>query len=148
MVGFGSTGVLEAISEAVRLKPPVLCYPVGDIDTETPVAWSASLIAGNVTSSTDPNVIGAPILRDCLQLKPGSTVEDLFDALKRGVLRNATMHGDFVRAEGRGLDKKSAKKQLRRDSVLAESNCVIRLMANRKSVWQNDIQETVTSGEC
>lgn len=142
--GFGSTGVLEAISEAVKLKPPVLCYPVGDLDAETPVAWTASLIAGN-----EPQLASAPILRDCLQLKPGSTVEDLFEALKRGALRNATMHGDFVRAEGRGLERDASKKvQLRRDSVLTESNCVVRLMANRKSVWQNHVNETAVNEIC
>ena len=132
MSDFGSTGVLEAISEAVKLKPPVLCYPVGDVDSEVHVAWT-------------PSMTQSEALRDCVQMKPGSTVEDLFEALKRGALPNATMHGEYVRAEGRALSRKTKKIQLRRDNVLSESNCVIKIMANRKAVWQSDIRENAPS---
>eukprot|EP01034_Spumella_vulgaris_P031881 gene31881-39384_t len=37
---YGTTGVLEAISEAVKLRPPVLCYPVCDLETECPFGWT------------------------------------------------------------------------------------------------------------
>lgn len=132
---------LQAISAAVALKPPTLCYPVSDLASECPVGWTASM-------GTPPR------LQDCLQMKPGSTVGDVFEALKRGVISSsaAVVHGEFVRAEGRGLLHNSAVvnattsppphtlgwkvTQLRRDSVIDSSNCVLRIQTNRKSVWQ------------
>lgn len=124
---YGDTGVLDAISAAVNLRPPVLCYPVSDLATEAPVGWNAS------------HGMSAPALRDCIQLKPGSTVGDLFDALKRGALDHAVISGDFVRAEGRAL-LTSEKKQLGRDVIIDKSNCVIRIQTNRKALsWQSAI---------
>jgi hypothetical protein len=76
-------------------------------------------------------------------MKPGSTVGDAFEALKRGVLSSsaAIVHGEFVRAEGRALDvaaEKSAPRvvQLKKDSLLDASNAVLRIQTNRKSIWQ------------
>lgn len=83
-----------------------------------------------------------PRLQDCLQLKPGSTVGDVFEALKRGVLSQsaAVVHGEFVRADARCLSVSTSGPsrvvQLRKDSVLDASNCVLRVQTNRKSVWQ------------
>ncbi len=85
-----------------------------------------------------------PRLQDCLQLKPGSTVGDVFEALKRGVLSQsaAVVHGEFVRADARSLTTVPSAGgatrvvQLRKDSVLDASNCVLRVQTNRKSVWQ------------
>lgn len=36
-----STGVLQVISQAVMLKPPIFCYPVADFDHEYPLGWSS-----------------------------------------------------------------------------------------------------------
>lgn len=79
-----------------------------------------------------------PRLQDCLQMKPGSTVGDVFEALKRGVLGSsaAVVQGEFVRADGRGLGSNRSVAQLRKDSLLDSSNCVLRIQTNRKSVWQ------------
>ena len=96
---------------------------------------------------------GAPRLRDCVLLKPGSTVESVFEALKKGALGHVIVHGDFVRAEGKrlivaadnGNNVSSAgaaiavtqrKRQLGRDEVISEDNCVLRVQTNRKSIWQ------------
>ena len=38
---YGSTGVLDALSAAVFLRPPIFCYPVSDLDTEAPVGWTS-----------------------------------------------------------------------------------------------------------
>ena len=55
------------------------------------------------------------------------------------------VHGDFVRAEGKKLvvngDSSSGtmpqrKRQLGRDEVICEDNCVLRVQTNRKSIWQ------------
>ena len=100
---------------------------------------------------------GVPRLRDCILLQPGSTVGDLYDALKRGALPHVVVHGDFVRAEGKGLygathnallleDSQSSqasvgnaapkKRQLGRDVIIDDSCCVIRIQTNRKALWQ------------
>jgi ribosome-binding ATPase len=136
---WGSTGVLEAISEAIKLKPPVLVYPVNDLDSEMPIGWTASMTNELSSSGAHP-----PILRDCLQLKQGSTVDDVFEALKHGALPHASIQGDFIRAEGKtivkgplsGTNKEPRKHQLKRETVVDESNAVIRIQTNKKSVWQ------------
>ena len=184
----------------MRLRPPVLCYPVCDLETECPVGWtpgksskqhtvdvhttaSSTTTASAVPSAHLPIPLPSfavpqpppqvplttqlPRLQDCIQLKPGSTVGDVFEALKRGVLSSsaATMHGEFVRADGRCVSRyqrthKSSKShdvhpqeqalnqqttsgsvpskvhQLRKDSIVDASNCVLRIQTNRKSVWQ------------
>jgi hypothetical protein len=76
-------------------------------------------------------------------MKPGSTVGDAFEALKRGVLSSsaAIVHGEFVRAEGRALGVAAEKVvpkivQLKKDSLLDATNSVLRIQTNRKSIWQ------------
>jgi hypothetical protein len=120
-------GVLEALSAAVALRPPVLCFPVSDLDTEAPVAWS------------NTNAISCPRLRDCILLKPLSSVHDVFDGLKRGALPHIRMQGDFIRAEAKSIDS-NKKKQLGRESIIDETVCIMRIYSNRKSVWQQAFQ--------
>jgi hypothetical protein len=66
-------------------------------------------------------------LRDCVLMKPGSTVEDVFSTLKGlGALR-----GDYVRAEGAGnLGEKS--RLLKKDDLIQKSNRIIKIMTNKK----------------
>ena len=150
--------MLEAVSAAVSIKPPVYCYPVSDLALESPVGWThgkgsldpdfAKVDSGSVSVASSNC---APRLRDCLLLQPGSTVGDLYDALKRGALPHVTLQGDFVRAEGTGLgsvqldDSSSSsssgvsapkKRQLGRDAIIDSTCCVIRIQTNRKAVWQ------------
>jgi hypothetical protein len=159
----------------VSIKPPVYCYPVGDLTLESPVGWTHTVVGGDasvhdkgipstVSSSSTSSSSGSsssgsgggsvPRLRDCLLMHPGSTVGDLYDALKRGALPHVTVHGDFVRAEGKSLDcypgddvialngsipnKASTvkKRQLGRDAIIDDTCCVIRVQTNRKSIWQ------------
>ena len=118
-----SFGVMTSISAAVYLKSPVLVYPVQDLETEAPVGWS------------DNQHGRVPALQDCLLLRPGSIVYELYEALKRGALGAgaAVLQGDFVRAEGRGLHQGSKRIQLSKDSVINSTNCVIRIDTNRKA---------------
>ena len=60
----------------------------------------------------------------------GSTVEELFDTMKDMHL----LSGDFIRAECR--DKDGSKKPIRKDETITEDNRIIRIMTNKKSVWQ------------
>jgi hypothetical protein len=66
-------------------------------------------------------------LRDVLVMKPGSTVEDVFDALKRmGALR-----GDYVRAEG--SVKIGEKPHLvRKEEVIDSTNRILKIMTNKR----------------
>ena len=112
------------------LKPPVLCYPVCDLDSECPVGWTS----GKACAAPGSSSSCAPRLQDCLQMKPGSTVGDVFEALRRGEL-NGSLQGEFVRADSRCLGS-SRVLQLRRDAVLEAATAVLRIQTNRKSVWQ------------
>lgn len=131
-------GVLRTISAAVMLRPPILCFPVSDLSTEMPVGWTTG-------ASATPGDEAEHRLVDCLLLKPGSTVEDVYEALKRGELPQGRVAGDFVRAEARSLDMTARKRQIGRDTVIDESNCVIKIQTNRKSVWQAEARGTITA---
>lgn len=116
----------------MSIKPPVYCYPVGDLESEAPMGWVHGM------------QVEVPRLRDCILLHPGSTVGDVYDALKKGALPHITVHGDFVRAEGKSLEllgdgeKKSfRKRQLGRDVVIDATCCVVRIQTNRKTIWQD-----------
>lgn len=131
---WGSTGVLEAISAAVQLSPPLLCYPVSDLDAELPLGWSAREQGVAETAATPP-----PRLQDCVQLKPSSTVLDVFEALKQHAIPNVALHGEFVRADGKGLGVGGGRRQqLRRDQVIDDHNCVLRIYSNKRYTWQKD----------
>ena len=84
----------------MALKAPVLCYPVSDLETLAPVGSCSSNVPSSSSFTTASVGDGSIIkldklecaynskdakLRDCLQLRPGSTVGDVYSALKRGV---------------------------------------------------------------
>lgn len=138
---FGSTGILDAISAAVDLKPPVVVYPVSSLDT----LQSVPLIAG----AGKPK---AGALSESLLMYPGSTVEDLYVALKN----RGAVTGDFVRAEALVLvadrtppgaptdsaaahdDVSVAKHPVRKDDALSLYPLgVFCIMTNRKVSWQH-----------
>ena len=121
---WGSTGVADCISAAViKLCPPILCYPCADLDSRATI--------GHPSSSTPVEK-----LRDCIQLKYGSTVYDVYEALKKGAVPMVKLSGDFVRAEASSLSG-DHKKQLSRDAVICDDNCVLKIQTNRKVVWQS-----------
>ena len=140
-----SSNVLDAISRCVALRPPTLCFPCAALHSLTPLTRGA---AGE-----------APPLRDCLQLRPRSTVGDAFAACKRSQLCS----GDFVRAEGRAAASVSEHevfrdaqeavapatagsggggtnhhqpRPLRKDDVVGVASALLRLQSTRKSQWQ------------
>lgn len=172
-------GVLDAVSAAVSIKPPIYCYPVADLALESPVGWT-HIVAGSdvsthahshdkgnpsIASSSSSSSSSVPRLRDCILMYPGSTVGDLYDALKRGALPHVTVHGDFVRAEGKSLDSYQyddvialngstphpskagtfKKRQLGKDAIIDDTCCVIRIQTNRKAVWQQTYATNTTS---
>lgn len=127
----------------MALKPLVLCYPVGDIVVMTaigksvlpslllPSPYAVSAVYCMYTVGSDEDV-----LRDCILMRPGSRVYDVYEALKRGALGHVGLCGVLVRAEGCGLDKTSKKLQLGRETVVNDDICVLKIQTNRKSAWQ------------
>ena len=141
---WGSSGVLEVISQCVALRPPALCFPVASLTTLAPLGMGAAVAAepGVTAAARDKGPsggVGAP-LRDCLPLRPLSTVGDAFLACKRAQLTS----GDFVRAEGRPVHLEAAAaaagpaavRTMRKEEVLGASCAILRLQSTRKSHWQ------------
>ena len=105
----GATGTLTTISRAVARARPAFAYPVRDLDT----------LAGPLSGVT---------LGDCLVLRRGGTVDDLYLALaKRGAA------GDFVRADAVSGDR---RRQAKRTDAIAVDCRVLRIATNKKEPWQ------------
>ena len=62
---WSSTGVLEAISAAVHLKPPVLCYPVSDIEAELPVCLYTIMYCRKITAHASHTYTGRLVIESC-----------------------------------------------------------------------------------
>lgn len=113
---WGSTGTLHVISRAVGLRPPTLAFPCSDIATLAPLGRE-----------------DGPPLYDCLQLKPLTTVGDLYECCKREML----CAGDLVRAELMQVGgTPSAAAVVRRDETVASRGAIVRIQTRRAS-WQH-----------
>lgn len=179
---YGGTGVLAALTCAVALKPPRWVFPIADRDRCTALAAAPSRAGGSAGSSgsgssrskhggSGASSLGwgmdakaraaqgaeAGVLRDCVLMKPGSRVEDVFWCLKRPPY--ALLEGEYVRAECRVLQSQhpsatasaaavadSGQQQgsqqakmrvVRKDELVGPSNCVLLLQTNRKVSWQH-----------
>eukprot|EP00727_Mastigamoeba_balamuthi_P004102 m51a1_g1369 hypothetical protein (651) ;mRNA; f:413045-415661 len=108
----GSTGVTAAMSTALAMRRPVAIFPVADLDTLAPLTTAA----------------GPGPLRDCLLMRPGSTVGDAFEALKKEP--NRMLGGDYVHAEA--LDFAGRKRVVHKSDALDAANSVLRIVATRK----------------
>ena len=121
---FGSTGVLQALSLAVMARRPLLVLPVTDAAT--------CAAPGEAHES-------AAALRDCVMVRPGSTLDDAFDALRRENLAD----GELVRAE---RVEAAPPPACRRAAVLrkedgalrgdARGTLVLRLATKKGCAWQ------------
>ncbi len=80
---YGSTNVLRALSEAVSLRNPSYMYPVQDLDSLQSIDKYRDLEPG--------------VLRDCICLKPHTTVEEAYRSLCCYPVH--LLAGDYVRAE-------------------------------------------------
>ena len=130
-----SMGVLACLTSAVSMRSPIYVYPVSDLDSLAPIG-----------SRARDSTASAARLQDCLLVKPGSTVGDVFAALKAGACAHTRLSGELVRcsamahlsdSEKDTSQLQSARKvvQLGRDSQLNE-NTILHIQTNRKSVWQ------------
>lgn len=112
---FESTGVLRALSQAVNLRSPTYAFPVQCLDTYHSIG-------------AKPN--GEPqIMRDCIVLKPGTTVGKLFDIIC--YLPVPLLAGEYVRAEG--IDSNKVKKVLHKNDLISKSNQIVKIMTTKKA---------------
>ena len=133
----GSTGVVDALTAAFRVNDTRLIYPVSSLDTEAPIATPMGTLALAVAKGS------TVALRDVVVCKPKTTVYGLYEALKRGAISTAVLNGDFVRAEARKIERGDRRVQLSRDAFVGDHGlCVINIMCNRPSRWQQGVGDT------
>ena len=117
----GSSGVLAAVDAAIALRPPRVVFPVASLDTFR----SANAERG--------------ALPDAEFVKPGTTVGDLYDALRRpaGPRAAPLVSGEYVRAEGIGS---GARRVLRKSDEVAD-NMIVHIQTNKRHAWQQQQQQ-------
>jgi hypothetical protein len=150
-------GVWQCLQSAMRLREPVLVFPVCDMVTYEPLAGmkdyatrDSSLpspvmidclrdAGGMAPSLWDSNrsmyvcESSTPVvkLRDVVAMKPGSTVEDVFFTLKR----MGALGGEFVRAEGASEIGEKAK-LVPKQEIVSKKNRILKIMTNKRKEWQ------------
>ncbi len=170
---YNGTGVLAALTAALALKPPRWVCPISDRESCAALPAPPPPRAGAGASSSGASALGwgtdakaraaqggmPGVLRDCVLMRSGSTVEDVYHVLKRPPY--CLLDGDFVRAECRLLNvlqqqqqqqqqqhgvstgqqggsaaKGAACRVVRKDERLGRDSCVLLLQTNRHTVWQ------------
>jgi hypothetical protein len=63
-------------------------------------------------------------------------VEDVYTALRRNELDMFSLDGDFVRAECGSMAGLQVVRQVGKDAVLDRSTRVVKILCNKKPVWQ------------
>ena len=123
------TSVRRAVAAAVALKPPTLGFPVDCLDAGTAFAASPEKAEGAGAGFLGKKKAA---LRECVLLKPGSTVLELFAEARRV---GACGNGELVRSET--SDGAGRRRTLRRDEpVAAIPGGVVKFYVNRKVKWQ------------
>lgn len=72
-------------------------------------------------------------LRDVLLMKPGSTVEDVFNTLKR----LGALGGEFVRAEASSGAPGDKPKPVPKHELISRNTRVIKIMSTKRTAWQH-----------
>ena len=155
-------GVWKCLTAAMALREPILVFPVSDLVTfapmpglnkaavEDPSLPSKGMIQCIKAAGGSPPTCWSPAdeqyiipgkshkvhaaskLRDVLMMKPGSTVEDVFLALKR----LGGLSGEFVRAEACSGAPGDKPKPIPKAEVMSRKICVIKIMSNKRTAWQ------------
>ena len=159
-------GVWRCLQSAIALRKPVLVFPVSDLVTLAPMAglnkaavgdpslpsggmvrcieassgsppslWNSEECNYSLPTATRDNNIAR--LRDVILMKPGSTVEDVFYALKR----LGALGGEFVRAEASSGALNARPKPVPKQEVMSKKNRVIKIMTNKRTQWQNTVPD-------
>ena len=139
--------VRRAVAAAIALKPPIMGFPVDCLDTGVSSEYRGSGVQPPSLGGSAEDVITEwrekdlrektktrkdGSLRECVLLKPGSTVEDFFlEARRIGACGN----GELVRSETSDIEGR--RRTLRRDELVAAiPGGVVKFYVNRKVKWQ------------
>ena len=156
-------GVWNCLQAAMKMREPVLVFPVSNMETYEPISTMMEYAVNNpslpnagmvgcliaaggspptlwdkVTSSysLNENAVSkkCQALRDVLVMKPGSTIEDVFLVLKG----YGALGGEFVRAEAVGCigDK---PKLVKKDDILGKHNRILKIMTTKRREWQKKL---------
>jgi ribosome-binding ATPase YchF (GTP1/OBG family) len=115
---YGSTGIVSALSRALALRMPSVAFPVADLATKLSLVpfVGASLPQGK--------------LRDCILLRPGATVGDLCEVLKRNPYQ--LLAGEYVHAEA--LDRSGTRHTAHKDQAVDDTNSIVCISMTRRAV--------------
>jgi hypothetical protein len=134
----GTTGVAAAISAAISLRHPLLVYPLGSLEPPSPLFYTDSRghpLENESQHGQSSTASGDRRYPGVLLLRPGSTVEAVYNALKTPPLYAAA--GEFVRAECWDCAGEAPmKRPLRKLESVVAATQMLRIMTNRKSKWQ------------
>ena len=154
-------GVWNTLQASLCLREPTIVFPVSDMSSyaalpgmieyatghaslpnagmvecleaaggDAPSLWDSDRNQYFPTGNEQiPNQRNA--LRDALVMKPGSTVEDAFLALKT----MGALGGEFGRAEACG-NVGDKPKLIKKDDILNKSNRILKIMTNKRTNWQ------------
>jgi hypothetical protein len=140
----------ETLHSTINLLKPMLVFPVSDFETYAPMP-SLSLVAIQCPSLPDAGMVNAIIaaggsppsswdpalelykakhdrLRDVLVMKHGSTVEDVFLALKR----LGALSGEFVRADA-APDVDVPPKPIHKHKVISRESRIVKIMTTKRT---------------
>lgn len=154
-------GVWSCLSSAVSLHKPILVFPVTNFNNYTPLPGMTKYATGDPSLPSSGMVAclrsaggTAPSLwedetrqyvlnkenqisplRDVLAMKPGSTVDDVFIALKN----RRVLDGEFVRAEAAGKLGVPSR-PVPKYQPLDASNRILKIMTTKKTAWQHNLR--------
>ena len=153
-------GVWNCLQSAIKMRQPVLVFPVSDMETYQPLTAmteyainspslpNAGMVACLIAAGGSPPTLWDDeksgyafqqnldskefqALRDVLIMKPGSTIEDAFSVLK-GI---GVLGGEFVRAEAVGFTGVKPK-LVKKDDMLGKHNRILKIMTTKRREWQ------------
>jgi ribosome-binding ATPase YchF (GTP1/OBG family) len=151
-------GVWSCLKSALSLYEPVLVFPVIDFTdyaplpglnryaTSDPSLPSVGMVTcleaagGRAPSLWDPlsqqyhfKKAVNQCLRDVLIMKPGSTVDDVFLALKN----RKALEGDLIRAEA-ASEIGSPSRPVPKHQIIDRSHRILKIMTTKKASWQQN----------
>ena len=157
------TKVWECLQSAMKLREPVLIFSVLDMENyqplpgmfnaatrdaslpnvgmisclkaaggEGPSMWDES---NHIYYSNPSDVQSRQQLRDCLVMKPNSTVEDVYDVLKR----LGALGGEYVRAEA-ACNIGDKPNLVKKDDQVGKHNRILKIMTTKRREWQRSMQ--------
>ena len=153
--------VWQCLTSAMQLCEPVLVFPVSDMSTYSPMPGLTERATGHPSLpsvgmirciqgsggkpptcwNAEQKVYSLPRkeqggtqskLRDVIPMKPGSTVADVFLALKN----IGCLQGEFVRAEAAG-EIGEKPNLVTKTALLGKHNRILKIMTTKRTAWQS-----------